>query len=90
MSIATEEFEAAQLAYEDAHLDPRPGALLPGFYPSMPQGHGLLCGHTRALVVLDSEGCIDVGGIKVTDPQHLRDLAAHLVMLADRHEARRG
>ena len=73
---------------EPAHLDSRPSNLAPGFYPSMPQGHGVLSGDARSLVVLDMGGCIDVGGIPVTDPEALRAFAAHMNMLADRLERR--
>lgn len=57
----------------------------PGVYPSDPQGHTLLVGvNQRALTVVNLGGVVQVGGVDVTDPDHLDLLADRLRQLAAR------
>ncbi|MFY1686389.1 hypothetical protein [Plantactinospora sp. WMMB782] len=59
----------------------------PGVYPS--KGHVLLVGtNERNLTVIDLGGVIQVGGIDVTDPDHLDALAEYFQRLAVTFRAR--
>lgn len=57
----------------------------PGVYRFDPQGHTLLVGtNDRALVVLDMGGMAQIAGVDVWDPDHLRQFADRVRMVADR------
>jgi hypothetical protein len=58
----------------------------PRFFVS--NGHAFLSNGTRSLTVVDLGGVINIAGVDVSDPSHLRGLAAHLMDRADRLEAR--
>lgn len=58
----------------------------PRFFVS--KGHAFLSNDTRSMTVMDLGGVINVAGVDVSDPAHLRGLAAHLLDRADRMEAR--
>lgn len=62
----------------------------PGVYLSPGYGHALLVGiNQRNLTVLDLGGVIQVGGINVTDPDHLDEFAAYWAEIAATFRARR-
>lgn len=65
-----------------------PGGLAAGFYPSMPQGHGLISNGNRCMTACDMGGGVDIAGVYVQNPADLRALGEHLLMLADRLASR--
>lgn len=78
---------AAVLAADTSHTDTET-RLNPGVYPSDPQGHTLLVGdNQRALTVVNLGGVIQVGGVDVTDPDHLDALADRLRLVAAQRRA---
>lgn len=53
--------------------------LSPGVYPATPDDHTLLVGdNQRSLTVIDLGGVIQIGGVDVTNPDHLDALADRL------------
>jgi hypothetical protein len=63
--------------------------LNPGVYPSDPQGHTILVGdNQRSLTVVDLGGVIQVGGVDVTNPDHLDQLADRIRQRANRMRER--
>jgi hypothetical protein len=68
---------------DDAHLNPET-RLAPGLYPTDPQGHTLIVGQVtsrgerRSITVANMGGAITIGGVEVTDPDVLDQLADRL------------
>jgi hypothetical protein len=74
--------------HDDLHTDVE-HRFSPGVYPSDPQGHTLLVGdNERSLTVVDLGGVIQVGGVDVTNPDHLDQLADRLRQRANRMRER--
>lgn len=67
----------------NVHLNPETGTE-PGLYPSDPQGHTLLVGRVsswgerRSVTIANMGGLFTIGGIEVTDPDVLDQLAERL------------
>ena len=67
----------------NVHLDPST-TLEPGIYPSDPQGHTVLVGQVtswgerRSISIANLGGVISIGGVEVTDPDVLNQLADRL------------
>lgn len=70
------------------HLDPNTRNLPAGFHGDKTYGHAILADAHRQLVTMETGLVVEVGGINVTDPKTLRDMAAHFEFLAGRLEKR--
>ncbi len=68
------------------HIDRASPNQTPGVGPAErdPRGHFQLCGEdARVLVVVDLGNVISIGGINVSNPDHLEEAAVRLTHLAD-------
>lgn len=70
----------------EAFVGPANPNLGPGVWPDrrdlLPRHFQLVGDNPRALVVSDMGGLISVGGVEVTNPQHLEEFALRLSALA--------
>lgn len=84
--LGREENDMATITYDEGFSREETPGSEPRFFVS--KGHGFLSNGTRSMTVMDLGGVINVAGVDVSNPEHLRGLAAHLLDRAECLEAR--